>query len=148
MPALLFALALTVASPMPAPGDVKAQEQASQCIYYYRLQIPFSPGGSAACEAAGYSLEFMRLHAAEVADLEQKRQDKLNADLAHGREVAAARARAPELQGPCEAMILDGGPGPDGGQALCDMAGLAPGVYTYTLSIGGHVTVGRFIKGS
>ena len=32
--------------------------------------------------------------------------------------------------------------------ALCDMAGLAPGVYTYTLSIGGHVTVGRFIKGS
>jgi hypothetical protein len=123
MPALLFAVALATVSPMPAPNDVKAQEQASQCIYYYRLQLPFSPGGSAACEAKGYGLEFMREHAAEVAELERKRQAKLDADLAHGREVAAVRARATELQGPCEAMILDGGPGPDGGQALCDMAG-------------------------
>jgi peptidyl-prolyl cis-trans isomerase B (cyclophilin B) len=32
--------------------------------------------------------------------------------------------------------------------AACDMTGLPPGVYTYTLAVGGRLVVGRFVKGS
>ncbi|MBS2030132.1 MAG: hypothetical protein JST54_19675 [Deltaproteobacteria bacterium] len=123
MIALVAPLLLAVVQPLPAPNDRHAGERASQCIYYYRLQTTFVPGGSAACEADGYGLEFMRAHWAEISDLEHKKQEQMDQRLAHAREVQAAKAHAAELKDPCFAMILDGGAGPDGGQALCDLAG-------------------------
>jgi len=120
---LVAPLLMAVVQPLPAPNDRHAGERASQCIYYFRLQTTFVPGGSAACEADGYGLDFMRAHWEEVAELEHKKQEQIDAKIAHARDVAAAKARASELRGPCFDMILDGGPGPDGGQALCDLAG-------------------------
>ena len=124
MPAVvLLAFALSAVAPLPAPGQAGAGQLASGCIYYYRLQTTGVPGGSAACEAAGYGLDFMRAHWKDIEALEAKRKAEVEAEVQRGRAGAAARAEAASLRGPCEAMILDGGPGPDGGQALCDLAG-------------------------
>jgi hypothetical protein len=129
-PLLLWALLPALAKPMPAPDDQAAQERATACIFYLRLQLQSVPGGSAACEADGYGLEFMALHAEEVAALERAHQAQLDAQLARAHAVAAAMRDRDALTAPCTAMILDGGPGPDGGAALCDMAGLTHDVVT------------------
>lgn len=129
---LLAALALGAARPLPDPADVRAGEAASQCVFYYRLQTTFAPGGSAACEAQGYGLEFMQAHWKEIAELEVRHQKELDAKLARGHRVAEALKHKPELEGPCFAMVLDGGPGPDGGAELCNLVGFTHDLVTRT----------------
>jgi len=125
--ALVFAAVLGRVAPMPADGDARAQQQATACVLYYRLQAGPPPGGSRACEAAGYGADFMRAHWKDIAALESAHRAAFDAKLAHGKEVAAAQAQRAALEPLCFSMILDGGPGPDGGQALCDLAGFTRG---------------------
>lgn len=127
---LLLASARALTSPLPAPTDRAAQERATACVFYYRLQIPSVPGGSAGCEADGYGLSFMRAHGAEIAAIERAHQAALDAQLARAHAVAAALRDRDALKGPCTAMVLDGGPGPDGGAELCRLAGLSHDVIT------------------
>lgn len=126
--ALLAAVALLQAeperiAPMPGPEDHQAQVDATACVLYFRLE-EFTPGvDSQVCARAGYGVGFMALHDGELRDRERQRAANIEAARKEGALIREARDRKEELQAPCEALAFGRGPGPDGGQELCDRAG-------------------------
>lgn len=129
---LVAPLLLAAVQPLPDPRDARAGQLASACVYYYRLQSTDAPGGSRACEAEGYGLDFMRAHWKEIAGLEARHQAELEAHLQRGREVAALLPHTQELEPQCFFMVLDGGPAPDGGARVCELLGFTHDMVTRT----------------
>jgi hypothetical protein len=122
----LLALALAAARPLPDPSNPDEGERATQCVLLYRLRTPDVPTDSAACEDAGYGLEFMRERDGEIRALEQRHTDELAQAKDRSRARTSAKAQRATLQGPCIELALGTGPGPDGGAEVCALAGWSP----------------------
>jgi hypothetical protein len=119
---LLLALALALIKPLPDATSPADGQLATQCVQYFRLQPTQIPISSEQCDREGYGMDFLRLRWKEIDALEQAHRDHLKVSMAKAQKRKEALLRHAELEMPCEQLALETGPGPDGGQELCDLA--------------------------
>lgn len=119
-----WALVLAAVSPLPDAKDPRSGQLATQCVFLYRLQPQDRPTGAAACDEAGYGLDFMRARWTEIAALEAARKAQLQATIEEATLTQAALARRRELEPLCQALAFGEGPGPEGGEKTCTRADL------------------------